>query len=128
MRRSCTPTTTTTIASSPGHFVCPICEDGTLEAEAPGLASCALCGSVFSGAVIQVLEQIVTLPEVQGKHACEECYHPEMRRLPDGARHCPACGSEVLPILASPISKSGEEEGSKNLMPSANKDHHLAST
>jgi hypothetical protein len=26
-----------------------------------------------------------------------------MRRLPDGVQHCPACGSEVLPI-GSPLS------------------------
>ncbi|HEX2183234.1 MAG TPA: hypothetical protein VHH10_13200 [Rubrobacteraceae bacterium] len=32
-----------------------------------------------------------------GYHACE-CGHPGMRLLPDGVFHCPACGSEVLPI------------------------------
>src|SRR5215208_5399570 len=94
MRRPCT---TTTITSSPGHLVCPICESGTLEAQALGLASCAFCERLFSGAVVRVLAQIVALPDAQGNHACEECYHPEMRRLPDGGFHCPACGSEVLP-------------------------------
>jgi ribosomal protein L37AE/L43A len=88
---------TTTITSSPGHLVCPICESGTLEAQAPGLASCAFCERLFSGAVVRVVAQIVALPDAHGNHACEECYHPEMRRLPDGAFHCPACGSEVLP-------------------------------
>jgi uncharacterized Zn finger protein (UPF0148 family) len=43
------------------------------------------------------LQQIVALPDALGEHACE-CGHPEMRRLPDGTFHCPACGSEVLPI------------------------------
>jgi hypothetical protein len=37
------------------------------------------------------------LPEALGKHACE-CGHPEMRLLPGGVFHCPACGSEVVPI------------------------------
>jgi len=32
-------------------------------------------------------------------HACEECHHPEMRLLPDGVFHCPACRSEVQPIV-----------------------------
>jgi rRNA maturation endonuclease Nob1 len=32
-------------------------------------------------------------------HACKECHHSEMRLLPDGVFHCPACGSEVLPIV-----------------------------
>jgi hypothetical protein len=41
------------------------------------------------------LEQIAVLPDALGAHACESG-HPEMRRLPDGVFHCPACGSEVL--------------------------------
>jgi ribosomal protein L37AE/L43A len=39
---------------------------------------------------------MATLPVSLGAHACE-CGHPEMRRLPDGVFHCPACGSEILP-------------------------------
>ncbi|MBA2715209.1 MAG: hypothetical protein H0U55_16875, partial [Rubrobacteraceae bacterium] len=38
-----------------------------------------------------------------------ECGHPEMRRLPDGTYHCPACGSEVLPPGASPVDRKPEE-------------------
>jgi hypothetical protein len=45
------------------------------------------------------LEEIVSLPDALGGHACE-CGHPEMRRLPDGVFHCPACGSEVIPLEA----------------------------
>jgi ribosomal protein L37AE/L43A len=48
---------------------------------------------------VRTIEQIVALPDVIGDHACE-CGHPEMRRLPDGVFHCPACGSEVLPLKA----------------------------
>src|SRR5919107_33940 len=102
MKRAILPTTssrTTTASSRPGHLVCPACEGGELQPQANGLAaSCALCDCLFSGAVLKVLERIAALPEAQGKHACEECYHPEMRSLPDGVFHCPACGSEVLSI------------------------------
>jgi len=95
-----TSSSTTTISSRPGHLVCPACESGELQPQqAHGLAaSCAVCDCLFSGVVLNVLAQIAALPEAQGKHACEECHHPEMRLLPEGVFHCPACGSEVLPI------------------------------
>jgi ribosomal protein L37AE/L43A len=97
---SCTATTASYYYSKPGHLVCPACESGELQPQqAHGLAaSCAFCECLFSGAVLKVLAQIAALPGAQGKHACEECHHPEMRRLPDGVFHCPACGSEVLRI------------------------------
>ena len=94
-------TTTATNASRPGHLVCPACESGELQPQqqAHGLAaSCVFCDSLFSGAVLKVLAHIAALPEARGKHACEECHHPQMRLLPDGVFHCPACGSEVLPV------------------------------
>jgi uncharacterized Zn finger protein (UPF0148 family) len=59
--------------------------------------------------MLGALLQIVALPDALGKHACEECGHPEMRRLPDGTFHCPACGSEVLPIDASSTPSRPEE-------------------
>ena len=43
-----------------------------------------------------MLKRIVALPEALGEHPYE-CGHPEMRRLPDGVFHCPACRSEMLP-------------------------------
>jgi ribosomal protein L37AE/L43A len=89
----------TTTTSRPGHLVCPACEWGELQAQAHGLASCAFCDCLFSGAVLKVLAGIATLPEPQGNHACEECHHPQMRLLPDGVFHCPACGSEVVPSV-----------------------------
>ena len=87
----------TTTSSSPGRLVCPACEFGELQPRGEAyLASCDVCNCAFSGAVLRILEQIATLPDALGKHACEECYHPEMRLLPDGTFHCPACGSEVI--------------------------------
>jgi hypothetical protein len=47
---------------------------------------------------LQTLREIRALPDAVGAHACE-CGLPEMRRLLDGVYRCPACGSEVLPIL-----------------------------
>jgi ribosomal protein L37AE/L43A len=89
---------TTTTITRPGHLVCPACESGELQPQAHGLASCAFCDCLFSRAVLKVLARIAALPEARGKHACEDCHHPEMRLLPDGVFHCPVCRSEVLPI------------------------------
>jgi hypothetical protein len=89
-----------TTMSRPGYLACPMCSCGQLLplAGGSGLAGCDACGCAFDGAIVGTLEQIVALPDALGKHACEECGHPEMRRLADGVFHCPACGSEVLPI------------------------------
>ncbi len=94
MRRAKVPPRTTT--SRPNHLVCPVCGSGELLPRESSLAGCDSCGSAFDGAVLGALQQIVALPDALGKHACEECGHPEMRCLPDGTFHCPACGSEVL--------------------------------
>jgi hypothetical protein len=59
--------------------------------------------------MLGALRQIVALPDALGKHACEECGHPEMRLLPDGTFHCPACRSEVLPSDASSTPSRPEE-------------------
>jgi ribosomal protein L37AE/L43A len=85
--------------SRPHYIVCPRCGSGELQPQRPHLASCASCGLTVEGAVFRTLEQIATLPAALGRHVCE-CGHPEMRRLPDGVFHCPACGSEVLPLKA----------------------------
>src|SRR5215213_7864099 len=85
------------VTSRPGHLICPVCGYGKLCPETcPFLASCDACGCIFDDVVLGTLEQIVTLPDAVGKHACE-CGHPEMRSLPDGTFHCPACRSEVVP-------------------------------
>jgi hypothetical protein len=56
-----------------------------------------------------MIRQIRTLPDAVGSHPCEECSHPEMRRLPDGVFHCFACGSEVLPAYGG--AQSGGSKG-----------------
>ena len=85
--------------SRPNYIVCPRCGSGELRPRGSELAGCDSCGLSVEGALLRTLEQIATLPDALGAHACE-CGHPEMRRLPDGVFHCPACGSEVLPLKA----------------------------
>src|SRR3712207_2770612 len=80
-----------------GSFVCPYCESDQPGPSGHDFVSCASCGGLLSGTMLETLQQIRSLPEGLGGHACE-CGHPEMRRLPDGVFHCPACGSEVLPL------------------------------
>jgi hypothetical protein len=100
------------LASRPDFLVCPLCEAGKLcpSGDNGGPARCNSCGSSLSWAMLEALRQITDLPDAMGSHACE-CGHPEMRRLPDGTFHCPACGSEVLPIDASSAPTKPEEHG-----------------
>jgi hypothetical protein len=82
----------------PNTLICPLCEAGELRpCEIP--ARCGSCGRPIEGEVLRTIEQIIALPDALGRHACE-CGHPEMRNLPDGVFHCPACGSEVIPLEA----------------------------
>jgi ribosomal protein L37AE/L43A len=83
--------------SRPNYIVCPTCGSGELQPQGPHSARCAYCDLSVEGEVLRTLEQIAALPDALGAHVCE-CGHPEMRRLPDGVFHCPACGSEVLPL------------------------------
>jgi ribosomal protein L37AE/L43A len=85
-------------ASRPHHVVCPFCESGELVSLGPGSARCKSCGLPLLGSTLETLRDIISLPDALGDHACE-CGHPEMRELPDGVFHCPACGSEVLPLM-----------------------------
>ncbi len=78
-------------------IVCPLCEVGELQAFGRNSARCGSCRCLLAGETLETLLEIVHLPDALGNHACE-CSHPEMRRLPDGVFHCPACGSEVVPI------------------------------
>jgi ribosomal protein L37AE/L43A len=80
-------------------IICPACTRGELGTRGLDLAECDTCRRDIEDAVLRTLEQIVALPDALGEHACE-CGHPEMRRLPDGVFHCPACGSEVVPLEA----------------------------
>ena len=78
------------------HIICPFCESGRLLPLGPGFARCDTCALPLLGSALETLRDIVGLPDALGVHPCE-CGHPEMRRLPDGVFHCPACRSEVLP-------------------------------
>jgi ribosomal protein L37AE/L43A len=86
--------------SRPDSLVCPLCEVDQLRPSGNDSAQCASCAGLVSGAMLEALRRISALPDALGKHACEECGHPEMRLLPDETYHCPGCGSEVLPIDA----------------------------
>lgn len=80
------------------EIVCPVCEAGELHPQdAPGVARCDACDLILSSEILETLWHIRALPDAQGDHACD-CGHPEMRRLPDGFFHCPACRSEVAPV------------------------------
>lgn len=78
-----------------GARVCPFCEVRGLRPYG-SLARCDSCGRAVEADVLETIDEIAALPDAVGAHACE-CGHPEMRRLPDGVYHCPACGSEVTP-------------------------------
>ena len=87
------------LASRSDYLVCPICQAGELRFFGGEWARCSSCECIVGAATLLTLEQIIALPDALGRHACE-CGHPEMRLLPDGAFHCPACGAEVFPIEA----------------------------
>jgi hypothetical protein len=101
-----------TYKSSNTHsLICPCCGIAALERSADRKARCARCARPISTQVLKTLEQIISLPDAIGNHACE-CGHPEMRRLADGVLWCPGCGSEVVPLSASEMrseSKSASE-------------------
>ena len=84
-------------------LTCPFCSEAQLRAFGRNSLRCNECGGVLGGALLETLHRIVALPDAAGSHACE-CGHPEMRRLPDGVYRCPACGAEVTPVSASPVS------------------------
>jgi ribosomal protein L37AE/L43A len=83
--------------SRPQHIVCPFCESGKLVSLGEGFARCDSCALPLLGSALETLWDVIGLPDALGSHPCE-CGHPEMRRLPDGLFHCPACRSEVLPL------------------------------
>ena len=101
-------------ASTAHSIVCPFCESGEVASVGPGFARCGSCSLPLLGSALQTLRDIVGLPDALGAHACEECGHPEMRLLPDGVFHCPACRSEVVPFEAHrglPGNPAGTLEG-----------------
>jgi ribosomal protein L37AE/L43A len=99
----------TNISSNTYSIICPCCGIYELERSANGVARCVRCDRRVSTQVLNTLEQIVSLPDAVGSHACE-CGHPEMRRLADGVMWCPGCGSEVLPFSASEMRSESTSE------------------
>lgn len=100
-------------ASRPHHMICPFCESGELVSLGHDFARCGSCGLPLLGSTLETLRDITGLPDALGAHPCE-CGHPEMRALPGGVFHCPACRSEVLPFEARrslPGSPAGSMEG-----------------
>jgi uncharacterized Zn finger protein (UPF0148 family) len=83
------------------HINCPHCESGQVDPEDPTLARCPVCGRASEGWVVKTLDQINSLPDATGTHACEDCGHPQMTRLPDGTVWCPACGQDILSLEAT---------------------------
>jgi ribosomal protein L37AE/L43A len=80
-------------------LVCPACEIYPMQAVGMMQARCPECGFTLGGEMLETLLGVLALPEVLGAHTCEECGHPQMRRLPDGVFHCPACCAEVTPVV-----------------------------
>src|SRR5215217_5229178 len=87
----------THISSNTNSIICPCCGIDELERSADGVVGCSRCVRPISTQVLETLEQIVSLPDAIGRHACE-CGHPEMRHLADGVLRCPGYRSEVLPF------------------------------
>ena len=102
-----------TLASGPQSIICPSCEAGELRSgDQQNGVQCSSCGYAPGRSVLEALRQIISLPDALGRHACEECGHPEMRCLPDGVAHCPGCGSEVLPTIARSYTQAVGMSGS----------------
>jgi len=96
------------VASRSDSLECPLCEASKLYPSHQDSMRCRSCRTHSHGTMLETLRRISSLPYTLGSHACE-CNHPEMRLLPDRTYHCPACGSEVLPIdAASTPSKSNK--------------------
>jgi len=94
-------------SSNTYSIICPCCGIDELERSAYGEARCSRCDRPIITQVLKTLEQIVSLPDAIGSHACE-CGHPEMRHLADGVLWCPGCGAEVLPLSASEMRSESE--------------------
>jgi hypothetical protein len=99
------------IRSRAGFLVCPLCEVDKLNTHGHSSARCHSCGGNVNRETLETLRQITDLPDALGRHACEECGHPEMRLLPDGTHHCPSCGSKVVPLDAQVSVYEPEEHG-----------------
>ena len=86
------------VAAKRVALVCPSCEVYSMQAVGNMQARCPGCAFEVTGGMLKTILEILALPEALGTHACEECGQPQMRRLPDGIFHCPACHAEVTPV------------------------------
>ena len=98
------------LASRPDRLICALCEVGRLRSSGSDPARCDSCAVLVNGAMLETIRKLTTLPESFGNQACE-CGHPEMRLLPGGVFHCPACGSEVSPVDALSTPSKPKEHG-----------------
>ena len=96
-------------SSNAESIICPCCGINELERSAAGVARCARCDRHIGKQMLKTLEQIASLPDAIGSHACD-CGHPELRRLADGVLWCPGCGSEVVPVSASAMGSESASE------------------
>ena len=87
---------------------CPFCEVYELERSGYDSVRCTSCGGSLDTELFGMLLQIRALPDALGAHACE-CGLPEMRKLPDGVFHCPACGAEILSFWAFAVRRTAVE-------------------
>src|SRR5215211_1493181 len=81
------------LRSRPGSLVCPLCEVDKLNTHGHSSARCDSCGVLVSEATLEALKQLTVLPDALGRH------------------HCPACGSEVVPLDARASLSEPEEHG-----------------
>jgi ribosomal protein L37AE/L43A len=86
------------VATKRVALVCPSCEVYRMQAVGSMRARCPGCRFELEGGMLKTLLEVLAVPEALGTHACEECGHPQMRRLPDGIYHCPVCHAEVTPV------------------------------
>ena len=84
-----------------GPIGCPYCGRGQVHPEDPTLTRCPACGRAPELWVMKMMKEITSLPDATVTHACEECVHPQMRRLPDETFWCPECGQDVISLEAT---------------------------
>ena len=89
------------LTSKPDSLLCSLCERNKFNPSSRDSKRCQSCGGRLGGAMLETLRSISGLPDALGRYACA-CGRPEIRFLPDGTFHCPACGSEVLSTDAPP--------------------------
>jgi hypothetical protein len=65
------------LVSGSHSIICPSYEAGKLRSAGHNGVQCLLCDYAPSRGLLEALQQIITLPDALGSHACEECGHPD---------------------------------------------------